>query len=292
MLLRAVFLSAAGSLAFSGQTHAQQVELLQFERAGVDPAFSARRVPLVFTTNEAALRANIVQMGVTGPNPRRAPAADARDLRLSLIPSAMNLRTPSPLRATECPPLPYRPRGDLSLAVERRRSRLYPVIVRSACEARVPVGLLDALVTQESGYDVAAVSSKGAKGLTQLMPATARYLAVANPFDPFASARGGAIYLREQLTRFGRVDLALAAYNAGPARVRRQMAVPAIPETRAYVSRVIQGWAVGVTRTARVFNWSEQPNAGGAQTGTEALGRPDDALNLHHHRFSAYSKGE
>ena len=99
--------------------------------------------------------------------------------------------------------------------------------------------LLEAVVWQESRWRPAAVSSKGAVGLMQLMPGTARELGV-DPRDPLANLEGGARYLRAQLNRFGGdVERALAAYNAGPGRVMRAGGVPNIPETRAYVAAVL-----------------------------------------------------
>jgi soluble lytic murein transglycosylase-like protein len=99
--------------------------------------------------------------------------------------------------------------------------------------------LLEALVWQESRWRPTAVSPKGAQGLAQLMPATARELGV-DPRDPLANLEGGARYLRQQLNRFGGdVERALAAYNAGPGRVQRAGGIPNIPETRAYVAAVM-----------------------------------------------------
>jgi soluble lytic murein transglycosylase-like protein len=100
--------------------------------------------------------------------------------------------------------------------------------------------LLHALVTVESGYRADAVSRAGAAGLTQLMPATAADLGVSDRFDPQANLSGGADYLARQLLRFGDLRLALAAYNAGPARVAALGRVPSIPETRAYVQAVVE----------------------------------------------------
>jgi len=99
--------------------------------------------------------------------------------------------------------------------------------------------LVAALARQESAWHPAAVSSKGAVGLTQLMPATARALAV-DPRDPSANLDGGARYLRMLLDQFGgNIERALAAYNAGPGRVARAAGVPAIRETRAYVATIV-----------------------------------------------------
>ena len=95
--------------------------------------------------------------------------------------------------------------------------------------------LLHALVIVESAYDTRAISPVGARGLTQLMPATARELGVADAFDGEENLRGGARYLATQIGRFGDLRLALAAYNAGPNRVARLGRVPDISETQNYV---------------------------------------------------------
>ncbi len=100
--------------------------------------------------------------------------------------------------------------------------------------------LLHALVMTESAYRSNAVSSAGAAGLTQLMPATARELGVEDRFDPVENLRGGADYLARQLRRFQDVRLALAAFNAGPARVASLGRVPRIRETEEYVESVIE----------------------------------------------------
>ena len=100
--------------------------------------------------------------------------------------------------------------------------------------------LLQALVLTESAYRPNAVSSAGAAGLTQLMPATARELGVEVRFDPVENLRGGAEYLARQLRRFQDVRLALAAFNAGPARVAALGRIPRIPETEQYVESVVE----------------------------------------------------
>lgn len=99
--------------------------------------------------------------------------------------------------------------------------------------------LLHALVVTESAYRADARSPAGAGGLTQLMPDTAVELGVANRFDPVENLRGGADYLARQIRRFGDLRLALAAYNAGPARVARLGRIPDIAETQAYVATVV-----------------------------------------------------
>jgi soluble lytic murein transglycosylase-like protein len=109
----------------------------------------------------------------------------------------------------------------------------------AAAHYKVSPDLLAALVWQESRWHPQAVSPKGALGLAQLMPATARTMAV-DARDPAANLDGGAHYLRTMLDLFdGDVERALAAYNAGPGRVIRAGGLPRIAETRAYVSTII-----------------------------------------------------
>ena len=99
--------------------------------------------------------------------------------------------------------------------------------------------LIEALVWQESRWRPGAVSPKGARGLAQLMPATARELGV-DPSDPFANLEGGARYLRQQIDRFdGDLEKALAAYNAGPGRVEKAGGIPRIRETQQYVAAIM-----------------------------------------------------
>jgi len=108
----------------------------------------------------------------------------------------------------------------------------------AATKAGVDPRLLAAITRTESGFNPNALSSAGAVGLTQLMPGTAAGLGV-NPTDPAANLDGGARYIAGQLDSFGRVDLAVAAYNAGPGAVRQAGGVPDYPETQAYVRRVL-----------------------------------------------------
>ncbi|MEM6372058.1 MAG: lytic transglycosylase domain-containing protein [Pseudomonadota bacterium] len=103
----------------------------------------------------------------------------------------------------------------------------------------VPVDLFLRLVQQESGWNATARSHKGAYGLAQLMPATARGLGVDRK-DPAENLEGGARYLKQQYLTFGSWRLALAAYNAGPGAVKKHGGVPPFRETRNYV-RVIWG---------------------------------------------------
>jgi soluble lytic murein transglycosylase-like protein len=107
-----------------------------------------------------------------------------------------------------------------------------------AGEVGVDERLALALVEAESGWDARARSHKGAMGLTQLMPDTARGLGVRDPFDPRQNLKGGLSYLRGLLERYQDRRLALAAYNAGPGAVDRHAGVPPYKETRAYVAKI------------------------------------------------------
>lgn len=109
--------------------------------------------------------------------------------------------------------------------------------VAAAKRHGIPPALFLRLVHQESRWRVRAVSPKGAIGLAQLMPATARMLGV-NPWDPVQNLEGGARYLAAQYRRFRSWRLALAAYNAGPEAVARHGGVPPYRETRAYIAHV------------------------------------------------------
>ena len=117
----------------------------------------------------------------------------------------------------------------------------YDGIVKRAAERHdLDPSLVEAVIRQESGFHPDAVSRAGAVGLMQLMPDTARDLGVNDPFDPAANVEGGTRLLRSLIDRYdGRIDLALAAYNAGPAAVDRFGGVPPYPETRAYVDSIM-----------------------------------------------------
>jgi soluble lytic murein transglycosylase-like protein len=116
----------------------------------------------------------------------------------------------------------------------------YAAAIASAAAAHgLDPKLLHALVLVESSYRPDAVSPAGARGLTQLMPATARSAGVADATDVLQSLDGGSAYLASQIVRFSDLRLALAAYNSGPGRVARLRRVPDLAETRAYVALVV-----------------------------------------------------
>lgn len=117
----------------------------------------------------------------------------------------------------------------------------YDQLIRTCSDKYgVNASLIKAVIHAESGYNPNAVSSKGASGLMQLMPGTARGLKVANSFDPKDNVEGGVKYLRFLLDTFhGDTSLALAAYNAGLGKVAKYGGIPPYAETRTYVTRVL-----------------------------------------------------
>ena len=135
---------------------------------------------------------------------------------------------------------------DLSYAPERKPlfgSAYDDLIEREAKKSNLDASFVSALIRAESNYEPRAVSRKGARGLMQLMPATARRLSVQRPFDPASNVRGGIRYLRELVDRFGpRPELVLAAYNAGEGAVETYGGVPPYRETIAYVNRILAWW--------------------------------------------------
>jgi hypothetical protein len=119
------------------------------------------------------------------------------------------------------------------------RAAYAEIIDRVSAREGVDARLVRAVIEVESGYRPLARSPKGAMGLMQLMPATARQYAVANPYDPASNIEAGIKHLKSLLARFPRA-LALAAYNAGDAAVQRFGGIPPYAETRNYVSRILQ----------------------------------------------------
>lgn len=116
----------------------------------------------------------------------------------------------------------------------------YTNIIKAASERyRLPVSLINAVIKQESNFDQSAMSTKGAIGLMQLMPETAQLLDVENPFNAEENIIGGTHYLRELINFYeGNLNKALAAYNAGPQKVKEE--IPDIPETRNFIESVLE----------------------------------------------------
>ena len=138
---------------------------------------------------------------------------------------------------------------DLSYQAARKPLFATPfdaLIDAAAKKSNIDASFVSALIRAESNYAPRAVSRKGARGLMQLMPATAKRLSVRRPFDPASNVDGGVRYLRELVNRFGnQPELVLAAYNAGEGAVESYGGVPPYRETIAYVRRILGWWQPG-----------------------------------------------
>jgi len=131
--------------------------------------------------------------------------------------------------------------------------RLYnPIIKRAAEKHRIDQELVHVVIRAESNYDAFAISSAGAMGLMQLMPATARQYGVNNVFDPAQNIEGGVRYLKDLVRLYnGQTRLVLAAYNAGQEAVRKYKGIPPYPETKSYIAGIMRTYKKPTVTTHR-----------------------------------------
>ncbi len=131
-------------------------------------------------------------------------------------------------------------KGLVDLGVEVTKEQIEKWVQEAAKKHEVDPNLIKAMMKAESSFDPKAVSEKGAQGLMQLMPGTAKDMEVTDPFDPKQNIGGGAKYIAQQLKEFGSLEKALAAYNAGPSRVREYGGVPPFSDTQKYIKDVLK----------------------------------------------------
>ncbi|MFO7971198.1 MAG: lytic transglycosylase domain-containing protein [Desulfobacterales bacterium] len=150
-----------------------------------------------------------------------------------------------------------------SIGRKKAERLLHPIVIKTAGRHRVDPALVKAIIMAESGYNARAVSKKGAKGLMQLMPATARALGVEDAFNPTQNISGGVRYFKQLVTQFdGDVKLALAAYNAGSRNVRNYQGIPPFKATRYYIKKVLKYYELYKDQMAYTENDIEFLNHG------------------------------
>ena len=189
------------------------------------------------------------------PSSSAAQIYTTRDANGTIVLS--NRRVDRPTQVFHVPGAPgYR----TTTAAQSSGAELYEELVRAHSERQsLRPELVRAVIQVESGFNPSATSSKGAMGLMQLMPGTARDLGVLNAYDPEENIRGGTVYLRRLLDKYGDEQLALAAYNAGPGAVDRYDGSPPYRETKDYVRKVGSkaGAAAAVKKRTVIYKWYE-----------------------------------
>lgn len=134
------------------------------------------------------------------------------------------------------------------------------IVQRIANKHRLKSTLIHSIIKAESNYDRFAVSPKGAQGLMQLMPATARQYGVKDPFDPKQNIEGGVRYLKDLIKLFnGKTNLVLAAYNAGQEAVKKYSGIPPYRETRRYVEKVMAAYGrPTITTRSKIYRFVDK----------------------------------
>ena len=135
--------------------------------------------------------------------------------------------------------------GLSSIGGKKAERLLHPIVIQTASRHQLDPALIKAIIMAESGYNTRAISKKGAKGLMQLMPATAQALGVEDIFNPKQNISGGVRYFKQLVTQFdGDVELALAAYNAGSRNVMHYQGIPPFKATQYYIKKVFKYYEI------------------------------------------------
>jgi soluble lytic murein transglycosylase-like protein len=132
-----------------------------------------------------------------------------------------------------------------SIGGNKAERLIHPIVIQAAYRYQIDPALVKAIIMAESGYNARAISKRGAKGLMQLMPATAQELGVEDVFNPKQNISGGVRYFKQLVNQFdGDVKLALAAYNAGSRNVRDYQGIPPFKATRYYIKKVFEYYQI------------------------------------------------
>jgi Rod binding domain-containing protein len=177
---------------------------------------------------------------VTEPIPLKKTSGAAKATPISEI-SSLHQTAP----ATKTAPTRQASSVGQTTAIDPIRARFGHIIDQAARETNLDSSLIHSVIQAESNGNPNAVSPAGAKGLMQLADSTAQELEVSDPFDPAQNIRAGSRYLRRMLDRFGDLDMALAAYNAGPGNVAKYDGVPPFKETVNYVRKITESLEAG-----------------------------------------------
>lgn len=199
------------------------------------PEQSAASAPTTGTALGPAIRPDSMIPREATPSP---PRKSLNELPTEYLLDYMDVQTLSPHAALLALPRMVPPPLAQALLEGAAPPSWEGLIAEAAQRHSLPPQLIAAVIKTESNFRPDAVSHKGAQGLMQLMPATQHYLGVEDAFDPRANVLAGCDYLRRQWERFGSLDLALAAYNAGPENVVKYGGIPPFAETQNFVRRV------------------------------------------------------
>ncbi len=144
--------------------------------------------------------------------------------------------------------------------VEPRQNKTFDKIIKAVAEKyNLEASLIHSIIRTESDYDPHCVSSKGALGLMQLMPETAKIYGVGNPFEPRDNIEGGVKYIKDLINLYnGRTRFVLAAYNAGQTAVKKYGGIPPYPETRNYIEKVMTSYPKSFIKTrTKVYKYQD-----------------------------------
>ena len=224
------------------QTKLQDEKMAGFEQASISSIDFPESIVQAQTNPvfDQGISLETISLSLTDLAALTAPAYLYPDTGLATLPDGgSRVNVSQPLQKKR----PESGRGkDTSLPHEEKAERGFDhIIQRVANSYDVDPDLVRAIIMAESSYNPRAVSKRGAKGLMQLMPKTAKYLGVEDSFDPEHNIDGGVRYFKELLDQFnGNVKLALAAYNAGSRKVRKYKGIPPFEATQRYVKKVFE----------------------------------------------------